>query len=264
MFAISTPSTTPTAVPSAERLARVVGVHVHLERRRVADDEERVADPLELTLERVLVELLALDDEHRAVAELGELLVDRVEAERLRLDRSLGELLAGCAVDHPARDLDEPGASGVDDAGVAQDVEHLGRARDRVLAGGEDRAQQVVGRDATVLLPLALLGHLADDGEHRPLDRALHGAVGRVAGATKRAAQQRRAHALVLAEHLDEPADDLREDHAGVPARPHERRTRDVLRDRLRCPTAVEVSSASTIDRSVRTRFVPVSPSGTG
>ncbi len=102
-----------------ECLARIVRVHVHLQRAGVADDEERVADLLELALERVLVELLALDDEHRAVAVLGELLVDRIESERLRLERHLGELLPGRAVDHAACDLDEPGSSCVDDSGVA-------------------------------------------------------------------------------------------------------------------------------------------------
>ena len=41
------------------------------------------------------------------------------------------------------------------------------------------------------------------------------------------------ADALVLAEHLDEAADDLREDHAGVAASAHQRRARDVLGDGL-------------------------------
>ena len=43
------------AVRDAERqrAARVVGVHVHLQRGAVADDEQRVAELLELALERV-------------------------------------------------------------------------------------------------------------------------------------------------------------------------------------------------------------------
>ena len=69
----------PRGDPERERASRVVGVDVHLERARVADDEQRVAEPLELRLERVRVEVVALDDEHGAVAEAGELLVDRVE-----------------------------------------------------------------------------------------------------------------------------------------------------------------------------------------
>ena len=137
MFAISTPSTTPERGAECERPAGVVGVNVHLERRRVADDEERVADPLELGLERVGVQALALDDEDRAVAELGQLEVDRIEADGVRLDGRVRDLLPGGAVDHPARDLDETCAPGVHDAGVAKDVEHLGRARESVFAARE-------------------------------------------------------------------------------------------------------------------------------
>ena len=43
-----------------ERRARIVGVHVHLDRGRVADDEQRVADLLELLLERLAIELVPL------------------------------------------------------------------------------------------------------------------------------------------------------------------------------------------------------------
>ncbi len=216
-----------------ERVPGIVRVDVHLERGRIADHEKRVADLLELALERLLSRVLALDHEHGAVAVLGELQVDRVEPERLGLDRRIRELLAGRAVDHAARDLDEPGPARVDDAGIAQDVEHLRRPRERVLTRRENGLEEVVGRDAAQLLPLALLRHLADDGQHRPLDGSLHRAVGRVARATERAAEQRRADALVRAEHLDEPAHDLREDDARVPAGAHERGARDVLRHGL-------------------------------
>ena len=41
-----------------ERGAGIVGVHVHLDRGRVADDEQRVADLLELLLERLAVEVV--------------------------------------------------------------------------------------------------------------------------------------------------------------------------------------------------------------
>ena len=81
MFAISTPSIDAHARCRMRAPPGVVGVDVHLERRRVADDEQRVAEPLELALERVRVEVVALDDEDRAVAVLGQLLVDRVEAD---------------------------------------------------------------------------------------------------------------------------------------------------------------------------------------
>ncbi len=216
-----------------QRASGIVRVHVHLERGRVADDEQRVADLLEAALERVLVEPLALDDEHRAVAVLRELLVDRIEPERLRLDRRLGELLTDRTVDHPACDLDEPGTARVHDPRIAQDVEHLGRSREGVLPAREHDLQQLVGTQVAMLLPLALLGHLADDGEHRPLHGPLHRPVRRVARATEGTAQKGRADPFVLAEDLHEPADDLREDDSRVPARPHERRPGHVLGDGL-------------------------------
>ena len=66
-----------------ERAPGIVGVHVHLERGAVADDEQRVPERLELGLELVGVELASLDDEHRAVAVARQLLVDRLEPELL-------------------------------------------------------------------------------------------------------------------------------------------------------------------------------------
>ena len=59
------------------RDAGVVGVHVHLQRGAVADDEQRVAEPLELVLQRVGIEVVALHDEDGAVGVLRQLLVDR-------------------------------------------------------------------------------------------------------------------------------------------------------------------------------------------
>ena len=68
------------AVPSESAAPGVVGVDVHLERARVADDEQRVAERLELAARaRRASRSLALDDEDRAVAVARELLVDRVE-----------------------------------------------------------------------------------------------------------------------------------------------------------------------------------------
>ena len=87
MFAISTPSSAPRAMPSESARPGVVGVHVHLQGGAVADDQQRVADLLELRLERVCVEVVAFDDEHRAVAESRQLLVDRARC-RARLVRT--------------------------------------------------------------------------------------------------------------------------------------------------------------------------------
>ena len=69
-----------------QRAPGVVGVDVDLERRRVADDEDRVAERLELRLDLVGVEPVALDHERGAVLELREPEMDRVDARRALLD----------------------------------------------------------------------------------------------------------------------------------------------------------------------------------
>ncbi len=118
-------------------------MEMHLERAPVADDEQRVAHLFERRLEASLVEALALDHETGAVPVLRELLMDRVETQRLALDGRVGKGLARGPVDHPPRDLDQPRSARVHDAGVAKDVEHLGRARQRILSAGEDGGQEV-------------------------------------------------------------------------------------------------------------------------
>ena len=246
-----------------ERLPGIVGVDVHLERRRVADDEERVADPFELRFERVGVELLALDDEHGAVAELGELQMDRVEAERLRLDRRLGELLTGRAVDHPASDLDEPGAARVDDAGVAQDVEQLRRARDGSSPAASTARRRSLG------------------GTRRCSFRSLSSAISRMTVSIVPSTGRFTArYAVSLAPRNARPRSaeltpSCSPSTSTNPRTIWEKMTPEFPRAPMSAArvtsfataslsAALDASSASTMDRSVRTRFVPVSPSGTG
>ena len=97
---------------------------------RVADDEERVTEPLELVLERVGVERIALDHEDGAVAVLGELLVHRLERQGGLLDGRLRDDLTGDGGPHAADDLEQPCAAGVDDAGLLQDREQIRRPRE--------------------------------------------------------------------------------------------------------------------------------------
>ncbi len=139
MFAISTPFDDPDRGAERERKPRVVRVHVHLESRLVADDEERVPDVLELALQRCLVERVPLDDEHRAVAVRGELQVDRVEAQRLRLDRHLRQRLAGSAETSPRAISTSPAPPASTTPAFAQDVEQLGCPREGVLPARENR-----------------------------------------------------------------------------------------------------------------------------
>jgi hypothetical protein len=243
-----------------ERGARVVGVDVDLERGVVADDEERVAEPLQLLLEAVRVEALALDDEDRAVAVLRQLLVDGVDAELLDLHGRVGERLAAHGCGDPAQELEQARAAGVDHARLAQHVEQLGRARQRLLALGDELGQQLVDAELRVGLPLGRLGEAADHRQHRPLDGLPHGAVGRVARAPERTRGEAGVDGARVGEHLGGAADDLAQDHARVPPRRHERRTRELVRQRraVAVGTALErLDDAADGEREVRPR-VPV------
>ena len=133
--------------------------------------------------------------------------VDR--RDRRRLERRLRKRLAGDDGCDAADDLEQTGGPGIDDAGLRQHRQHLLCPDDAGVAASDDRSQ--------VSPALGLLGELADRGQHRPLDGLADGAVGGVARTPQRAGQ-----VVGLAEGLGRAPDDLREDHARVPARPHQ------------------------------------------
>ncbi len=214
----------PEAGAEGEHAARLVGVDVDLQRLGVADDEERVAELLELALDRVAVEVLSLDHERRAVAIAGELLVDRLDPELPRPRHRLGQRLAGHDRGEAADDLQETGAPRVDDTGVAQHLELLRCAIDRLLTAADEHLQELGVRDPVDRCLLTLFGHLADDRQHRPLDRLPHRAIRGIARRAERARHDRGVDLAVGAERLGRAAHDLREDHARVPARAHQGR----------------------------------------
>ena len=219
--------------PEPERRSRVVGVHVHLERARIADDEKRIAEPLELALEFVGVEPLPLDHEHGAVTVLRELLVHGFEGERDRVRRRLQDGLARDGGTHPANDLEQPCPAGIDDPGLLEHREQVRCAGKRLLTARDDEGEQLGPLEPARLGRLRRLGHLPNHGQHRPLDRAANGAVRGVV----RRAKCPRDHGLIdrvlLPEDIGEAADDLAEDHARVPARAHQRRAGQLAGDGL-------------------------------
>ena len=163
-----------------QRAAGVVGVHVHLERRAIADDEQRVAELLELRFERIEIEVVAFDDEDRAVAVLRQLLMDRVDADLLLPFGRLGQRLAADGGCDAAHDLDEAGRAGIDDAGLAEHRQHLARRRHGLVAGRNDLRQRRTS--------LCGVGHQAHRGQHRPL----HGLLDRTVGSVARRAERLR------------------------------------------------------------------------
>ena len=150
-----------------------------------------------------------------------------------------------------ADDLEQAGAARVDDAGLLQHGELLGRPGERVLAARDERlAGSSAGVERRVRAVLGLLGQLADHGQHRPLDRPPHGAVGGVARAAERAARPvaRRPRPARRAPRRRR-ARSARRSRPSCRARPSARRASAPSRA-LRGRPPVDASSASTIARA--------------
>ena len=117
----------------------------------VADDQDRVAEPLQPRQVLAAAEAAAGDDEVGAVAVAAVLVVGQAAARRLVVG-DLGQLaaVAAQAGDDAGEDQDEAVAAGVDDAGLAQHLELLGRAGDGALAV-VDRPLEDLGEDRVLL-----------------------------------------------------------------------------------------------------------------
>ena len=190
---------------------------VRLERRAVADHEQRVAELVELAFDVCGIEAFALDHERRAVAEAGELLVDGLLREGGGL-RGFGQLLSPGGGRHPAQDLDQAGRARVHNSGSAEDIELLLRLGDRLVAAADESFEQIRRVEGGGSLRFGLVGELADDREHRAFDRLAEGLVGRVRGAAEGSGDRGGVDLTGRGELIRSAADDLRQDHAGVPA----------------------------------------------
>ena len=93
------------------------------------------------------------------------------------------------------------------------------------------------------------VGHLAEDGQHRPLGRLAHRVVGGVGGAGEGGGDQDRVDQLArpAGQLLGGAADDLAEDHAGVAAGPDQRRPRQRL-DELGAADLVDVEPVEPVE----------------
>ena len=123
-------------------------MHVHLERVRIADDQDAVAERLERRDELVRLEPGALDDEVRAVAERRARVLG-VGDPGGGVVLELGRRLAAQRGDDAGEDQRRGVAAGVDDARVAQDGQQLRGPLDRRLARRDRRLED--RRDGRVL-----------------------------------------------------------------------------------------------------------------
>src|SRR5439155_4139080 len=116
--------------PRRERAARLIGVDVNLQRFGIYYDEQRIAELLELVLDPVAVEIVALDHEGRAVAVGRELLVNGLDVELLAFRRRFGQGLAGRRGSKTTHDFEQARAPCVDNSSLPQHLEPLRRPRD--------------------------------------------------------------------------------------------------------------------------------------
>jgi hypothetical protein len=247
-------------VEDQRRLLGVVGVDVDLQRRVVTDDQDRVADHLQLGHIARRFQPLTGDGEVGAVA-IGLARVLGMGDPRGRVVvelRRVGALQGG---DDPGEDDDDAVATGVDDARLAQGGQQLGPALDRRLAG-DDRPLQRGGDQQVLLLGLGggreaalVLGqmrevmgdrgrHVAHHREHRALGRVAHGRVGPLGGSRERRTEQDGIDQLAGARDqlLGGAADQLGEDDAAIAARTEQGGASDRLDDLI---------AADLIDRAV-------------
>ena len=232
------------------RALGVVGVHVHLQRARVADDEHRVAELLERSDELAGLQAAPGDREVGAVAVGARLVLGVGDAGR-RVVRELRRIVAAKRRHDAGEEQRERVAAGVHHAGFAQRRQQLGTVLDRLLADAQRALQHA--RDHRVLLGGGgrggkagalggvrdvgddLVRHLARDRQDRALRGVAHGGVGAVGGVQQRRPDQRRVDQLAgpRDELLGGAADELREDHAGVAARAEQRGAGHRLHDLL-------------------------------
>ena len=173
-----------------ERDAGVLHVHVHAQRRGVADDEHGLALRFrESSSKYRAIESRALHDVFDAVAVT--LVLDAAEVHLARrCGRRLRQGLAAHTVEQARQQHGDALAAGVDDAGLAQARQQIRRALHARLGFlDRDREQRVEGERDVGLRRDG--GGLAHDGQHRALDGLGHRVVGRLRGAAERGAELR-------------------------------------------------------------------------
>ena len=254
--------------------ADVVGVDVAVPDAVAADDDDRVADAGPHVLEGGDRLVGRLEEVHDLVAEVGDaaVVVLVVGHRRQAVEVGVPASTAGSGTARPSttwrsdvEQQEEPGAAGVDDAGLGEHGQHLGRAGQGVgaaVAGGVEHRRR--GRRLR-RRRRGRLGRLPHDGEDRALDRLHHRAVGR-----RRRLGQRRGDTSAR------PARSPSRNTSARPRRIWDRITPELPRAPMSDPwlIALHVGAMSaprrrrraprTPTRRVSAMLVPVSPSGTG
>ncbi len=257
------------ASPLEERHRRLglVGVDMDLERRLVADDEDRVAQLLQPREELARGEAAAGDDEVGAVAEAAVLVVGTAEP---RAPRSGTPPAAPSsprsAATTPARISTRPcppasttpdsrstsSCSGV--RATARSPSAIARSSTSASiascsASPTSRPSRCLSASRWASWRVDRVRHLAENGQHRALGRLAHRLVGGVGGAGEGGGDEDRVDQLAGAagQLLGGAADDLAEDHAGVAAGAHQRRPGQRLHQ-LRAADLVDLEAVEAVE----------------
>ncbi len=228
----------------------LVRVHVHLQRRRVADDQHRVPELLQRRDEAPRAQPGAGDGEVRAEAVRARMMLGMADA-RGRVVIELRRVVAAQRRNDAREDDRQPVTARVDHAGIAQRRQQLGATLDRLLPrrhralqrSGDRRVLQPrlrVGVQARTLRTVReighdLMGHLARHGQDRALRRLAHRGVSTVGRVGQRRTDQRGVDQLsgTADQLLGGAANQLGEDHTRVAARTQQRRAGHRLHDLL-------------------------------
>ena len=221
-----------------QHLAGHVRVHVHLDDLVVVDHDDTVAEILqERAQELRALAVLARDDKLRAVAErdlagveLGEV---RALFRCLRGSRSGGGHGGGGAAlqiaEHGVHDEHEALAAGIDHACAAQHGVDVLRVGQRLARGGEQRIEHALKVRAVLGEGHGGLRAQTADGEDCALGRLHDGLVGGVHAGGDGGGKFRRARSLAALEGLGDPAEQQRQNDAGVAARTAQQRARGAV-----------------------------------
>jgi hypothetical protein len=223
--------------PGLDDLADRIRVDVHVVHARSPDDEHAVAEGAQELAVLVGLRVARLEEELdlERVLEAPALGVHpgSQRCARDRLGRRPGRHARRrqrCAVEGMEEALQEekePPATGVDDAGLLEDRQHLRGVVERVLRAPDDAAAALDQVLAVAVRCFCLLGRLTRDGEDRPLLRLHDGLVREVGAAAQPVRERSRIESVRIADGFGDAAEELRQDHAGVAACAHQRPARD-------------------------------------
>jgi hypothetical protein len=156
-----------------------------------------------------------------------------------------------------SEDLDEPERAGVHHARLAQERQLLPRQGERLVARSDNLGESVPDRQLEAFGPLR---DGARDGEDRPFLGLEYRCVTGVARSAERHGERPRIDLRRDCERLGRAAQELRQDHARITPRAHERRTRHLVNQLLlgrRGGASESIGDGAHRQRHVRAR-VPV------